>query len=120
MEMLSGEGLSVQERADAGIDQREEILQRIEPGLQHCGALGLCSAATGFRCNLFRDRKGVGGVFRLIPSKIMTTEDLGLSEAILRLCYLSKGLVLVTGPTGSHQGQPSPNRHRRTEGNSGP
>ena len=54
-----------------------------------------------FRCNLFRDRRGVGGVFRIIPSEILTAEDLGLSEAILRLCYLSKGLVLVTGPTGS-------------------
>ena len=54
-----------------------------------------------FRANLFRDRKGVGGVFRIIPSKILTAEDLGLSEAILNLCYLTKGLVLVTGPTGS-------------------
>jgi twitching motility protein PilT len=54
-----------------------------------------------FRCNVFRDRKGVGGVFRIIPSKILTAEALGLSEAILKLCYLNKGLVLVTGPTGS-------------------
>jgi twitching motility protein PilT len=54
-----------------------------------------------FRCNFFRDRKGVGGVFRLIPSKIMTAEDMGLSREILQLCHLPKGLVLVTGPTGS-------------------
>ncbi|HXI11651.1 MAG TPA: type IV pilus twitching motility protein PilT [Thermoanaerobaculia bacterium] len=54
-----------------------------------------------FRCNLFRDRKGVGGVFRVIPSKIITAEDMGLSPEILQLCFLSKGLVLVTGPTGS-------------------
>jgi len=54
-----------------------------------------------YRCNLFRDRMGVGGVFRLIPSKIPTAEDLGLSRQILQLCDLSKGLVLVTGPTGS-------------------
>jgi twitching motility protein PilT len=54
-----------------------------------------------FRCNLFRDRKGVGGVFRVIPSKILTAEQLGLSQQILELCYLTKGLVLVTGPTGS-------------------
>ncbi len=54
-----------------------------------------------FRANLFRDRKGVGGVFRIIPSKILTAEALGLSDAILELCYLTKGLVLVTGPTGS-------------------
>jgi twitching motility protein PilT len=54
-----------------------------------------------FRANLFMDRKGRGGVFRVIPSKILTAEQLGLSAAILNLCKLSKGLVLVTGPTGS-------------------
>ena len=54
-----------------------------------------------FRCNLFLDRRGVGGVFRLIPSEILTAEDLGLSSQILNLCRLSKGLVVVTGPTGS-------------------
>jgi twitching motility protein PilT len=54
-----------------------------------------------FRCNFFRDRKGVGGVFRIIPSKIMTAEDMGLSKELLQLCHLPKGLVLVTGPTGS-------------------
>jgi twitching motility protein PilT len=54
-----------------------------------------------FRCNVFADRKGPGAVFRVIPSKILTAEQLGLSPAILELCKLTKGLVLVTGPTGS-------------------
>jgi twitching motility protein PilT len=54
-----------------------------------------------FRANIFRDRKGIGGVFRVIPSEILTAEKLGLSPAILKLCHLNKGLVLVTGPTGS-------------------
>ena len=54
-----------------------------------------------FRCNIFMDRKGMGAVFRVIPAKILTAESLGLSQAILKLCYLTKGLVLVTGPTGS-------------------
>ncbi len=54
-----------------------------------------------FRANIFRDRKGVGGVFRIIPSKILTAQQLGLSPAIMNLCDLSKGLVVVTGPTGS-------------------
>jgi len=54
-----------------------------------------------FRANIFMDRKGMGAVFRVIPSKILTAEQLGLSEAILKLCKLHKGLVLVTGPTGS-------------------
>jgi len=54
-----------------------------------------------FRCNIFADRKGMGAVFRIIPSKILTAEQLGLSKAIMDLCALSKGLVVVTGPTGS-------------------
>jgi twitching motility protein PilT len=54
-----------------------------------------------FRVNVFEDRKGVGSVIRQIPVDILTAEQLGLSEPILKLCYLSKGLVVVTGPTGS-------------------
>ncbi len=54
-----------------------------------------------FRCNLFVDRKGMGAVFRTIPKEIPTADQLGLPKAILELCRLPKGLVLVTGPTGS-------------------
>jgi twitching motility protein PilT len=54
-----------------------------------------------FRSNVFADRRGPGAVFRVIPSKILTAEQLGLSPHILNLCSLNKGLVLVTGPTGS-------------------
>ncbi len=54
-----------------------------------------------FRCNLFMDRIGPGAVFRIIPSEILTAEQLGLSDKILDLCFLQKGLVVVTGPTGS-------------------
>ncbi|MFZ5788758.1 MAG: type IV pilus twitching motility protein PilT [Acidobacteriota bacterium] len=54
-----------------------------------------------YRCNLFLDRKGMGGVFRIIPTTILTAEEMELSPEILALCHLPKGLVLVTGPTGS-------------------
>jgi twitching motility protein PilT len=54
-----------------------------------------------FRANIFMDRHGVGAVFRVIPSKILSAETLGLSQHVLNLCSLKKGLVLVTGPTGS-------------------
>jgi twitching motility protein PilT len=54
-----------------------------------------------FRANVFADRRGWGAVFRVIPTKILTAEQLGLSPFILNLCKLNKGLVLVTGPTGS-------------------
>jgi twitching motility protein PilT len=59
------------------------------------------SGLARFRANAFVDRKGPGAVFRVIPAKILTAEQLGLSQAILNLCKLQKGLVLVTGPTGS-------------------
>jgi len=54
-----------------------------------------------FRCNVFMDHKGMGGVFRLIPTDILTCEQLGLPEAVKKFCTMGKGLVLVTGPTGS-------------------
>ena len=54
-----------------------------------------------FRANAFVDRKGPGAVFRVIPSKILTAEQLGLSQHLLQACHLNKGLILVTGPTGS-------------------
>ncbi len=54
-----------------------------------------------FRANLFMDRKGIGGVFRQIPFDILSVEQIGLPQKVLDLCWLSKGLVLVTGPTGS-------------------
>ncbi len=54
-----------------------------------------------FRVNYFRDRHGKGAVFRQIPYKILTAEQLGMSENLKNLAQLSKGLVLVTGPTGS-------------------
>jgi twitching motility protein PilT len=54
-----------------------------------------------FRANVLRDRKGAAAVFRVIPSTIVTAEQLGLTQEVQNLCYLTKGLVLVTGPTGS-------------------
>jgi twitching motility protein PilT len=54
-----------------------------------------------FRVNVFWQRKGLGAVLRTIPSKILTADDLKLPDAVRKMCMLSKGLVLVTGPTGS-------------------
>jgi twitching motility protein PilT len=54
-----------------------------------------------YRANFFRQLHGVGAVFREIPSKIATIEELGLPLVIKRMALLPKGLVLVTGPTGS-------------------
>jgi len=54
-----------------------------------------------YRGNLFNQRNGIGAVFREIPSDILTIKQLGLPPVISRLSTLPKGLVLVTGPTGS-------------------
>ena len=54
-----------------------------------------------FRCNAAMDRGGPLGVFRIIPSRIPTCDELDLSKAMRDLCSLNKGLVLVTGPTGA-------------------
>ncbi|MAA77741.1 MAG: hypothetical protein CL916_00660 [Deltaproteobacteria bacterium] len=54
-----------------------------------------------FRVNVFRDQNGFGAVFRLIPSQILSVQQLGLPNVLLKLASLPKGLVLVTGPTGS-------------------
>ncbi len=54
-----------------------------------------------FRCNFFMQKNGCGAVFRQIPTKVLTADDLGLPPILKRTAMLHKGLVLVTGPTGS-------------------
>lgn len=54
-----------------------------------------------YRCNYCLDRYGIRAVFRLIPEDIVPSQKLGLPDSVLDLCFLSKGLVLVTGPTGT-------------------
>jgi len=59
------------------------------------------NADSRFRCNLHRQLHGLGGIFRLIPNKIATLEQLGVPQVIKNFANLKGGLVLVTGPTGS-------------------
>ena len=54
-----------------------------------------------FRVNAARDRRGPVAVFRVIPAKVVTVEEMGITKEVQALCYLTKGLVLITGPTGS-------------------
>lgn len=54
-----------------------------------------------FRCNIFMQRRGIAAVFRVIPEKIKTAEELNLPPGLMELVNVHKGLVLVTGPTGS-------------------
>ena len=54
-----------------------------------------------FRVNAFNQNRGAGAVFRTIPSKVLTMEDLGMGEIFKKISDVPRGLVLVTGPTGS-------------------
>src|SRR6266568_3597527 len=58
-------------------------------------------AASRFRCNYLKQANGYGAVFRLIPTKISTLEELGIPVVVKQFGHLRGGLVLVTGPTGS-------------------
>jgi twitching motility protein PilT len=57
--------------------------------------------ASRFRCNYLKQANGYGAVFRLIPTKIATLEQLGIPPVVREFAHLRGGLVLVTGPTGS-------------------
>jgi twitching motility protein PilT len=54
-----------------------------------------------FRVNVFMQRKGMGAVLRTIPARVLSADELRLPEGVRNFCQLTKGLVLVTGPTGS-------------------
>jgi twitching motility protein PilT len=54
-----------------------------------------------FRVNVFMQRRGMGGVFRVIPEVVKTAKELGLPQMILDMIEVPRGMVLVTGPTGS-------------------
>ena len=69
-----------------------------------CGDLDFAyemDASSRFRCNYMKQRDGLGAVFRLIPTKIATLEDLGIPSVVKEFGTIRSGLVLVTGPTGS-------------------
>ena len=59
------------------------------------------TADARYRVNLFCDRSGIAAVLRRIPGKVFNAEEMGITKELLDLCFLPKGLILVTGPTGS-------------------
>jgi twitching motility protein PilT len=98
--------------ADAPVLEADEALELLEPVMEkrHREQFAAdndvdygysLSGVARFRINMFRDSRGVGAVLRLIPSKIMSFEQLSLPPVLKALCDYPKGLVLVTGPTGS-------------------
>lgn len=102
IEPISGEAVLSSEDIDAMLDtvmldhNRTEFKELNDTDFAH-EIMGVAR----FRGNALRDRKGTGAVFRAIPAAVVTVEQMGLSQEVQRLCQLTKGLVLVTGPTGS-------------------
>jgi twitching motility protein PilT len=78
----------------------EEQQKTVEENLDFDMAYEL-SGVGRFRCNIFHQHRGIGAVFRIIPTKILTLEQLNLPAAVKTIAHYRKGLVLVTGPTGS-------------------
>jgi twitching motility protein PilT len=60
-----------------------------------------CPGVARFRVNAFNQNRGAGAVFRTIPSKVLTMEDLGMGKVFQSISDTPRGIVLVTGPTGS-------------------
>jgi twitching motility protein PilT len=74
--------------------------KRFEEALELDFSFGIKGLAR-FRCNMFNQRGAVGAVYRLIPEKIRSFQELGLPAVLANLAERPRGLVLVTGPTGS-------------------
>jgi len=92
-----GPGAALEMLADAVPDmRRKEFLAANDTDFAH-----EIPGVARFRVNLFRDTGGVGAVVRLVPLAIIGLEQLGMPPAVAGFCSLPKGLVLVTGPTGS-------------------
>ena len=79
---------------------REEWRVRFLERMEYDFAYEIVGVAR-FRVNVFWQRNGLGAVLRTIPPRVLTADQLGLPEAVRRFCMLTKGLVLVAGPTGS-------------------
>lgn len=106
---LHGDIVPIDECAEIQPDQMSQILKEISPDknwaeFEDCCDTDFAYELPGlarFRVNLFMDNRGPGAVFRVIPEEILTCDQLNLPQAVRDLCFLSKGLVVVTGPTGS-------------------
>ncbi|MFT7678278.1 MAG: twitching motility protein PilT [Planctomycetota bacterium] len=106
---VHGDMVVIEECPEIAADQMTQILMEIAPEAAQqqwadCNDADFAYAIPGlarFRSNYFQDSRGPGAVFRVIPEEILTMEQLNLPQSVKDFCYLSKGLVVVTGPTGS-------------------
>src|SRR5262245_4426895 len=98
---LDGPGLTPSETKQLAYSVLTDAQKkRFEETLELDFSFGIKGLAR-FRCNLFNQRGAVGAVYRLIPEKIRSFEELSLPSVLATLAERPRGLVLVTGPTGS-------------------
>ncbi len=104
-------GGDIREIQDMSLLGPDDVLNMLEPVMdahssqdfqenQIADFIYIVPDAARFRVHLFRDDKGVGAVFRLVPLHILSLDQLGLSEIVKTFCQLPRGLVLVSGPGG--------------------
>jgi twitching motility protein PilT len=106
---LHGEMLRIEGRGVLGDDELRAMLLSIMPErnrnefdeLHDTDYAYEIEGTARFRANAAMERKGPAAVFRVIPAQMVTVEQMGVTPEVQQLCYLTKGLVLVTGPTGS-------------------
>jgi len=82
-------------------DIMNDVQRRVFEETHECDFSFELGKVARFRVNVFLQRKGEGAVFRTIPTKVMSLEELGMPPILKQLCEKDKGLILVTGPTGS-------------------
>lgn len=98
---LTGNPLSPQETREMCYSVLTEAQKhKLEESLELDMSFGVRGLGR-FRSNIFMQRGTLAGAFRLIPNEIPALENLGLPSVVSELCNKSKGLILVTGPTGS-------------------
>jgi twitching motility protein PilT len=105
---MRGELVSTEHPVLTPESNREILFEILTPAqqdhLEHNRDLDLAyevAQVARFRCNFLHQHRGVGAVFRIIPTEIKTVEDLGLPPIVKDIAMYKHGLVLVTGPTGS-------------------
>jgi len=101
MKKLDHPPLSKQEVHAMVYDIMNDAQRRIFEEQHECDFSFEMGEVARFRVNVFMQLRGEGAVFRTIPTKILPLEQLGMPPVIRQLCDKEKGLVLVTGPTGS-------------------
>jgi twitching motility protein PilT len=106
---VNGEVVRLDEYAALDAEQTQQLLYRVlsseqQKQLEIKRQIDFAHSVPGvarFRVNVYFQRESLGGAFRVIPEEIKTLEELGLPDSLHALAELPRGLVLVTGPTGS-------------------